>query len=97
MEIGEGVTMGIGSDAYPYTVIEVVDSKTIRVQADLSKPLPDSEYFGHQKYSYERNERGKIVTLTLRKNGRWVRKGESMKSPYRWVVGNRRYYRDPHF
>jgi hypothetical protein len=97
-EVGMGVTFGIGSDCYPYTVLEVVNSKTIRVQSDDYKALPDSEYFGNQKYEYRRNHQGSITTLTLRKNGRWVRKGESMRgaSGY-WSIGTRRYYSDPHF
>jgi hypothetical protein len=70
--------------------------KTIVVQADEYHPAPGHDYYSNQKYTYTRNPQGHTKTFTLRKNGRWVAKGDSIKG--RGLgLGFRRHYSDPHF
>lgn len=92
-----GATYGINSDCYPYTIVEVKSPKTIVVQADLATATADSEYFGEQKHTFERNPYSMKQVYTLRKNGKWQRKGQPMNNYSGLSVGNRRYYQDPHF
>lgn len=92
-QTGEGMTMIIGSDCYPFTVIESNPKKsTITVQADNA--IPDKEngydYFSNQVYKYERNENGTTHVLKFNKNGSWVSDG------LKFVEG-RSKYQDPSF
>ena len=97
--VGMGVTMGIGSDAHPYTVVEVsADLKRFVVKADdYSRLDRNGPFTESQTYVYTTNEDAPAVVLTLRKNGRYSRRGEPMYGSSRWYVGNRRAYRDPSF
>ena len=99
IEVGSGAFTGFNGDRYPYTVIEVINDKTIVVQRDDFKRAPG----GHQheegplKGEFIRNPQGERTTLTLRRNGRWVPKGTGMREGWHWGVGVRYYSRNPHF
>ena len=93
-EIGMGVTKYSGSDCYPYTVTEIVAPKTIKVKANDYRADPDKEGgMGHQNWiiDEEPRENAEELTLTLRKDGYWYRKGSSMGYG-RFVLGSRDYY-----
>lgn len=47
-----------------------------------------------QDYCYEQNPNAKRETYTLRKNGAWVKEGESMKNGSRLRIGERLEYFD---
>jgi hypothetical protein len=98
-EIGMGATGGAGSDCYPYTIVEISpNGKTIWVTSDSHKATKDCEYYGNQSYTYTSNMDGERECYTLRKNGRWIRKGAGLKEYWCGIsIGHRRYYRDPHF
>jgi hypothetical protein len=96
-KIGMGATMGIGSDCYPYTIVEILSDKRIAVTADISTPTGKHDYFRNQDYDYTSNPDGVKEIYTLRKNGRWVREGETMHSGRCLHIGSRRRYDDPHF
>ena len=95
--VGMGATLCVGSDRYPYTIVEIIGSKTIVVQADEFRRTDSRGAFTEQQeYSFTRNPFASKLTFTLRKDGRWHRRGESMKgSPL--LVGWRAAYQDPHF
>lgn len=96
-EVGMGATYGIGSDCYPYTIVEVKSRTTILVRADDYQRTDNNGYGGHQEYDYYPNPEAGLETVTLRKNGRWVKKGYSMNSGCGNVyIGYRRAYYDPH-
>jgi hypothetical protein len=96
-EIGMGATLCGWSDRHAATIVEVISDKTIVIQQDSFKVIKGSCHDGSAEYEYSRNpEAGKGV-YTLRKNGRWVRQGESLKDGYRASVGFRSEYYDPHF
>lgn len=93
--VGMGVTETLGSDRYPYTVVQVISAREIVVQRDAWKRISGT---GESVlYELTPNPNGELVTLTMRSNGRWVRKGESMKRGNPWHVGRRDRYNDPHF
>ncbi len=47
---------------------------------------------GIQRYSYEPNPEGYPESFSLRKNGRWVRKGESAKGGSKLIAGRHEHY-----
>lgn len=92
--VGMGATAGIGSDSYPYTVVEVRSPKTIVVQADSYKPAEHHDYYANQEYVYSPNPDAGKEVYTLRKDGRWRKKGSQYQT---LTLGFRRHYHDPHF
>jgi hypothetical protein len=97
-EVGMGVTMSVGSDRYPYTIVEVINpSKKIIIQEDTARLVEGSAMSEHQKYEYAPNPEGKLVTLTKRKFGKWVTQGESVYGGSRFYLGERAQYLDPSF
>jgi hypothetical protein len=50
-----------------------------------------------QTYEYTRNENGETIVFTLRKNGRWVKKGQSMRNGTSLSIGHRSEYYDYSF
>lgn len=99
-EVGMGATCGFGSDCYPYTIIGVLKNDTmIIVQADNYKLKPGFTTYNteNQEYDYSPNSNAPKVIFTLRKNGRYVKQGDTMSNGQKIYIGNRRAYRDPHF
>lgn len=93
--VGIGATQRVGSDCYPFTVVEVVNDRKIVVQPDNATPAEGFDYYSHQVYTYSPCLEAEKITLTLRKDGRWIREKESLKSSG-FYIGNRRSYQDPH-
>lgn len=96
-EVDMGVTECIGSDRYPYTVIVVVNHRKIVVRSDEFRRTDKNGFSEMQSYEYTPNLHGKEVTLTLRKNGRWVEEGVGLNDPPFWFIGEREAYQDPCF
>ncbi|MDX1492956.1 MAG: hypothetical protein R3253_02700 [Longimicrobiales bacterium] len=95
--VGDGATLVVGSDRYPYTVVEVKTQKRIVVQED------DAEWVGprrmpteSQTYQYTPNPENPKVEISLRKGGSWCRVGQRGSGSY-FMVGSRRKYLDPSF
>jgi hypothetical protein len=95
--VGMGVTQQAGSDRYPFTIIEVVNDKTIIIQEDNAELVEGGAYSEHQVYEYSPNPEGDKVTLTLRKYGNWRQKGEPLHGGTHYFVGRRSKYLDPCF
>ncbi|MCK9567518.1 hypothetical protein M0R72_01050 [Candidatus Pacearchaeota archaeon] len=96
--VGMGVT-GLGyTDRYPYTVIEVIDDKTLRIQEDKATRTDTNGMSESQSYDYEADPKGKILTIVLRKNGQWhVKIPKVVPEATRFQVGVRRKYHDYSF
>lgn len=96
--VGMGVT-GLGyTDRHPYTVIEVVNSKTLRIQEDKATRTDTNGMSETQSYDYEADPNGKILTITLRKNGQWrVKAPKIVPEASRFQVGVRCKYHDYSF
>ncbi len=90
--IGTGVTYGIGGDCYPYTVIAQPNPKTLIIQSDDTTWVEEN---GKKVCKYTPNPNAATREITLRNNGRWVLKGDSMNSGGFYTIGHRRYYQSP--
>ena len=96
IKVGQGVTYSIGSDRYPYTVVEVAGPKRIVVQADNYRRIDKNGISESQTYEYSPNPDACRVVLTKRSDGAWRREGES-KGGARFSFGGRQAYQDPSF
>lgn len=81
------------TDVLPCLILEI-KGKTMIVEelgyvADHTVP---NQGCGHQDWIIYRREHGSIKVFTLRKNGRWVEKGSSMKNGYRGSISGSPYY-----
>ena len=91
-ELGMGATEYCWSDRHPWTVIQLIGKKTIVVQSDEAIRVDNHGMSDSQDYIYKRNPEGTTRTLTLRKNGAWIVKGESMRGKAFGLVYRREYY-----
>jgi len=90
-EIGEGATVSVGSDSYPYTIIDISDSgKTITLREDRVERTDRNGMSEIQEYNYFRDPNGKVVKATKRKNGSW----KTTKDNCLVSIGIRRRYYD---
>ena len=97
-KVGMGATLAIGSDCYPFTICTVgkYGTKYIEVQRDNYKRTDKNGLSEMQTYEYTPDPIAEKYRYTLRKNGRYVRKGLPMK--YGGIyIGSRRAYFDPSF
>jgi hypothetical protein len=99
IKVGTPGCYQIGSDRYPIIVTEVISPRKIVVmqihfEADKAN---GHEYFGSQNWKFYPEERHSPVTLTLRKNGRFVRQGLAMRYGSGYGFGQFSAYQDPSF
>lgn len=94
--VGMGVTEYGWSDRYPYTIIEVVNARTLRIQEDKAVLPKGDSVFGNQDWIITPNPNGHIITITKRKNGKWKELGRSQGSNT-FGIGRRTKYHDPSF
>ena len=96
VHVGDGATEGVGSDCYPYTIVEIKSDRRVVVQRDNYKRTDKNGFSESQEYEYSPCPEAAKIVVTLRKNGRWVKVGQS--SNYGgFYLGNRRAYQDPCF
>ena len=91
-EVGMGVTELMYSDRHPYTVVEVISEKRIKVTADDVKRLDKNGCSEIQEYEYIPNLNAPRIELFLNKWGRWKRKGDAEGSTF--LIGRREEYYD---
>ncbi len=96
IKIGDGVTYHVGSDRYPYTVIDVISPTKLLIQHDSTKMNKDGDWYGKQIWDITQNPNGGIITISKRKNGYWYQVGQSMSNVF-YTVGQRDMYQDPTF
>ena len=92
--VGMGATQLMWSDRHPFTVVEVLSAKEVVVQADRVKRVDGNGMSEDQEYEYVPNPAGKKYTITLRKNGQWVTKGQPLRNGQLWKLGEREEYHD---
>jgi len=86
------------SDRHPVTVIATNRSgKTKWVRADRAVRTDTNGQSEDQTYRYFADPAGREEVYTLRRNGRWVRKGESQADGTGLLLGVREEYWDPSF
>ena len=101
MQVGDGATMSYGSDRRPYTIIAIPSPKRIVIQADLYRLVSpgeecDENEYCRDGYKFCTDAMAPTIEVTLRKNGRWIPKGQRMNDQA-VAIGHRRYYYDPCF
>lgn len=96
-EVGMGATECMWSDRHAYTIIAVYGKgdkvTTITVQRDKAVRTDKNGMSDSQSYTYTPDPDGETKTVTLRKNGKWITKGEPLKNGTGWLIG----HRDEHY
>jgi hypothetical protein len=94
-----GATILLWTDRHVATITLVsVDKKRVWVAQDRAIRADNRGYYTeNQEYRYERNWEAEQACYTLRKHGRWVRRGEDMWTGQAILIGHREEYRDPSF
>jgi hypothetical protein len=95
-EVGMGATVCSYTDRKAYTVVEVWHALVV-VQEDRAIRTDTNGMSECQSYRYEANPEGVKLTFTLRRDGRWVLKGESLKGGAVLNLGDRNAYHDYSF
>ena len=95
--IGMGATLCYYSDRHAATVIEVGQKNRVKyvvVRQDTARRTDTNGQSESQTYQYEPNPDGAEYKFTLRKNGRYVQAGSSMKNGTGLLLGVREEYYD---
>lgn len=94
--VGDGATMCLASDRYAGTIVgKSASGKTLLWQQDHAIRTDSNGISEMQEYRYERVPTAFVHKFTLRKNGRYVEKGGSLRSAF--LVPGRREYYDPSY
>lgn len=90
--VGQGATVGVGTDRYAATVIAVSPSgHKVTVQYDKATRTDKNGYCGPQEYTYEPDPSGAIQAFHRNQMGHY------RQSSYRLSLGVRSAYSDPSF
>ena len=100
-----GITFLYFTDREPGTIVKVEkNGKLIMVMHDDATFTPGKDGLGYGQTDSQRGKwtftpctTGVSEAFTLRKNGRWVRKGSPMKDGTSIRIGDRDKYYDPSF
>jgi len=95
--IGMGATELMHTDRHAFTIVEVISPKEIVVQRDNAIRTDNNGMSDSQGYRYEPNPEGEKITVTLRKNGRWVTKGGGLWNGTSWAIDRRDEHYDYSF
>lgn len=97
VKVGDGATHCCGSDAYPYSVVDVSHGgKTLIVRRDTATRTDHNGQSESQTYDITPWADGPTEVIRLAKNGRFYGKG-GMANGSVFGVGWRRAYDDPSF
>jgi len=93
-----GATILLWTDRHAATITLVSrDKKRLWVARDSATRTDTNGMSEQQTYTYQRNYAAEQECYSLRKNGRWVRRGEPMESGQSLLIGQRREYHDYSF
>lgn len=93
-QVGDGATVLMWSDRHAGTIVEVSpNGKRVGFCQDKATRTDKNGMSDSQDYSYEPDPSAGIQYFTLRKNGAWVREGESIKGT-RLSIGSRNEFHD---
>ncbi len=95
VSVGSGATILHWTDRTACTIIELTEKRVI-LQEDIATRTDSHGMSDQQSYSYMPNLKGIKHVFTKRKNGKWVRKGDTM-SGTRCILGVRDHYYDYSF
>lgn len=93
-QVGDGATLLMWTDRHAGTIVEVSpNGKRVGWIQDVATRTDKNGMSDSQEYSYAPGT-GTPTYFTLRKNGAWVREGESMKGGNRIAIGTRNEHHD---
>lgn len=97
-KVGDGGTLLMWTDRHAGTILWVSeDGKTLKWTPDKCTRNDKNGMSDSQSYTYETvNSIEKSTTFTLRKNGKWIAKGQTMKGNT-LSIGHRSEYYDYSF
>lgn len=101
-EVGMGATIVMWTDLYACTIVSVQSvrgrpgAKSIYIQRDIATRTDSNGMSKSQDYAYAPDPDAKVEVFTLRKTGRYVRRGERINGTH-LVVGERDHFIDPSF
>lgn len=95
-EIGMGATIIMYTDRYAATILAVT-RQGVYITEDIVTRTDKNGMSESQDYTYAPNPIAKMQVFTLRKTGRYVRRGEPMRGGTHLVIGTRDHYIDPSF
>lgn len=94
-EVGMGATQVWWTDRKAFTIVKVsADGKTVWATRDIVTRTDAGGPNNAQRYEFETDWDGETDVYTLRKDGRWIRKGMSMKNGQVLSIGVRREFYD---
>lgn len=96
-EVGMGATILCWTDRHAATIVEVkgtLKRPIIGVQRDIATRTDGNGMSDSQSYDYVPDTNAKVEYFTLRKDGTWVRDGETLKGGQRIALGYRKAYHD---
>jgi phage gp45-like len=97
-EVGMGATILLYTDRHAATVVKVSASgKEVTVQRDKATRRDGNGMSDAQSYDFTPDPTAAEEVYTLRKNGAWVRKGQSLSSGTKLRLGSRSEYYDYSF
>lgn len=96
-QIGQGCTYHIGSDRYPYTLVEILTSNRVVLQRDNYTRTDKNGISENQTYSFEPDPLAIRIVVSRRKDGRWRRQGEKSGGSGFFTLKGRNAYSDPSF
>jgi hypothetical protein len=96
-EVGMGATELMASDRHAYTIFNVISPREFQAREDKAIRTDNNGMSDAQSYRYEADPNGKVRTVTLRRNGQWVTRGEGMRNGTSWLIGVRQAYYDYSF
>lgn len=100
-EVGMGATEILYSDRHAGTIVatKAVRGKVVRVDwtRDEAIRVDENGRSESQSYCYKLDPFAPIEVFTLRKNGAWVKAGQSMRNGRRLAIGKRDEFYDYSF
>lgn len=97
-EEGMGATILMWTDRHAVTIDLVsVDKRRIWVSRDKATRTDSNGMSESQSYTYEHGDDHSTECFSLRKNGRWVRRGEKAHNGTALSIGKRNEYHDYSF
>lgn len=96
IKVGQGATFHIGSDRYPYTVVEVCSPTRVVLQADNYRRIDKNGFSEDQTYEYTPNSDAALTVVTRRSDGIWRKQGDT-KGGGSFSFHDRKAYQDPSF
>lgn len=93
-EVGMGATELMYTDRHACTIIAVKSPTRIVLQRDTATRSDENGMSDSQRYEYAPNPEAAKFEASLRKNGRWIKSGESARNGTTIAIGFRKEYHD---